>query len=202
MTVNVAILFVGGQGGAVQGLQGVNSWQGVLRGLYTATDSLTGGTPMSSLSGGLQIPGLGAVSSTHSQRDMPSATPRISVSSPNIEVRQEENMIHKRTVSLLGGVDIDPDPLLLTDDGTPRPLKNATESKCLGRNVGSWKLVQSPYESDMARKGIRSACPMRQALYVTILMKRTRRLPFCLMNRNFLSKTPFVSDKIGRSVQL
>jgi len=66
------------------------------------------------------------------------STPGISVTSPNVEVRHEGNVVHTRTVSLFGGVDMDSDPHILPDDGTPRRLKEMAELSRPSPAAPSW----------------------------------------------------------------
>lgn len=96
---------------------------------------------------------LGALFETHAERvDTPSTTPGISVTSSNVDVRQEGNVICRRTVSLFGGVDMDPDPDVLPDDGTAKRLRKLAESKRLGESVRSWKFGTNETSTALAMR--------------------------------------------------
>lgn len=70
--------------------------------------------------------------------ETPDSTLGIAVTGPNVEVRHEGNVVHTRTVSLFGGVDIDADPRILPDDGTARRLKEMAELSRPSPRASSW----------------------------------------------------------------
>jgi YD repeat-containing protein len=97
-----------------------------------------------------QIPlDLGALFSVAPQEvKTPDTTPGISVMSPNIVVRHEGSVTHTSTLSLFGGVDMDPDPTVLADDGTARNLHRIAQSARPFETSTSWTFRQN---GDMAR---------------------------------------------------
>ncbi len=73
------------------------------------------------------------------QVDTPSTTPGISVTSPNVEVSQKGNVIHTRTVSLFGGVDMDAEPQILSDVGkSAYQLRQIAEAARPSRSSSAW----------------------------------------------------------------
>lgn len=92
-----------------------------------------------------QVPlDLGALFSVAPQEvKTPDTTPGISVMSPNIVVRHEGNVTHTRTLSLFGGVDMDPDPIVLADDGTAKNLQRMAQSARPFETTASWTFRQN-----------------------------------------------------------
>ena len=73
----------------------------------------------------------------------PDTTPGISVTSPNVEVRQVGSATHTRTVSLFGGVDLDAAPHVVPDDGTARRLAQRARSARPGSGVRVWRFGEN-----------------------------------------------------------
>lgn len=61
--------------------------------------------------------------------ETPATTPGIRVTSPNVKMYQEGNTIHTESISLFGGVDLDPEPQILPDtSGFAAKLRSQAES--------------------------------------------------------------------------
>ncbi|MCX5884415.1 MAG: hypothetical protein NT096_00630 [Proteobacteria bacterium] len=70
--------------------------------------------------------------------DTLSTTPGISVTSPNVKIEYKGNVTRTQTVSLFGGVDMEPDLKILPDDGMARQLQRVAESARPSGSVSSW----------------------------------------------------------------
>lgn len=72
----------------------------------------------------------------------PDTTPGISVASRNIKVEHSGNIVRTHTVSLFGGVDIDPSPVIQPDDGDAARLRTLAEKSRSSPSVGKWAFSQ------------------------------------------------------------
>jgi YD repeat-containing protein len=72
--------------------------------------------------------------------DTPRTTPGIKVTSPNVEVEQRGNVTTTRTVSLFGGVDLDPEPRVRPDDGAALRLRQRAQAARPSPSIAAWTI--------------------------------------------------------------
>jgi len=108
----------------------------------------------------------------------PSFTPGISVTSPHVETSKEGNTIHTRTVSMFGGVDMDPEPVLLPDrSGEARALRQRAEANRPGPSSAFHSLSPDPRSGgSLTIMNFRQTMLLKCCAYVEFTIQRPRAM--------------------------